>query len=166
MNPPLVDNFHEFSPFTKSSNSAGESQLKRLLFLMAVMQCTLAGCDKSESQATRECTVVSHEKADIEGFNHTLLMKLKRCDDSQNTLEISLYNRIRKTGRVLIKQSLTDIDNSSSISGLGIRVEKTEFREYTVFLPDYVDVHAFLQLTERNGRHCLDGKDFAICFSQ
>ena len=134
--------------------------------LLLLFSGFLLGCDGAGETAHRVCNVINEAHLDISPEPNELHIEVKQCDDKNYELELAVESKVDGSGRVLIKQNLGSLITVPTISALDIRLSKTEFREYTLYIPPYVDIDKYMTLRTINSKQCLELKNIDLCFEQ
>lgn len=103
---------------------------------------------------------------DVEPDPRMLSITLRLCDEGNRQLSVSLTDNESGQGWVLIRENIqnVDIDENTKLSDLGIGVRESEFREYIVTLPSYINAQEHMTTVKRRGLPCKDIKDITLCF--
>jgi hypothetical protein len=137
--------------------------MKNVLLTFVVF---LMGCDGAVNSGNQICNIISKVALDVSPEPRELQVEIKRCNDESHELQISLASKIDGHDWVLVKQDLGNSTAEPTISELDIKLNKTEFREYTLSLPVYVDINKYMNLRTINAKKCLELKDIDLCFGQ
>lgn len=135
------------------------------LFLVT-LSVSMCGCYDPTIKADHVCNVYSSMEYDVEPDPRKLSITLRLCDEGNRQLAVSLTDNESGQGWVLIRENIqnVDIDENTKLSDLGISVRESEFREYTVTLPSYINAQEHMTTVERRGLPCKDIKDITLCF--
>ena len=135
-------------------------------YVAIILTALTWGCDDPAHESTRVCSAYSSMRYDIEPDPRELSISIRLCDDGISELQVSLAGRDSENGWVLVKEPIPRslADESTKLSDLGITVSKSDFREYTITLPAFINVKRYMKLEERDGLHCQNMKDVTLCF--
>ncbi|AUM14729.1 hypothetical protein [Ketobacter alkanivorans] len=136
-------------------------------YIAIMVTALIFGCDVPELKSTRVCNVHTSLKYHVDPDPRDISISLNVCDDGVNELLVSLSGNDTGSGWVLIKEPIInlDINESTKLIDLGIDVRNSDFREYTITLPSYINLNRYMSLEERDGLKCKDIKDITLCFS-